>query len=205
MAASTRFGGGTSVEDPHNAVHVAVGYPMTSVKYVIVSLLLSVCLTQLTLLLLQVRGVPPDLLAAPLPGKNHLFLLLSVCPQLTTYPIFWLHHCQVDRLYEKYLQLEPDSQAEFMAQQRSLAQHLTGRAAAAGGTTGSKKAVTPEPDRYSSWLEPFNHPRTGEAFMPEHTFDTEGIGYIVIVMIVSLFFSLFALNYTLFSSMFALD
>lgn len=27
--------------------------------------------------------------------------------------LFWLHHCNVDRFFEKYIQLEPDSYEEF--------------------------------------------------------------------------------------------
>jgi hypothetical protein len=28
-------------------------------------------------------------------------------------PLFWLHHCNIDRLYEAYLQLHPDSRDEM--------------------------------------------------------------------------------------------
>ena len=33
--------------------------------------------------------------------------------QSAFHPIFWLHHCNCDRLYEKYIELEPDSNDEF--------------------------------------------------------------------------------------------
>jgi hypothetical protein len=29
-------------------------------------------------------------------------------------PIFFLHHCNIDRLFEKYLRLYPDCEKQFM-------------------------------------------------------------------------------------------
>ena len=55
------------MESPHNSVHVACGFPMTSLNY-----------------------------AAFFPG-------------------FFLHHCQVDRVYEAYLRDHADSAEEFKA------------------------------------------------------------------------------------------
>ena len=37
---------------------------------------------------------------------------------LAAYDImFWLHHCNIDRIYEKYIKDEPDSKYEFQAHQ----------------------------------------------------------------------------------------
>merc|ERR1712093_954062 len=33
--------------------------------------------------------------------------------QSSFHPVFWLHHCNVDRIYEKYIQTEADSMEEF--------------------------------------------------------------------------------------------
>ena len=57
LHASTRWGRGSSLESPHNSVHVALGWPMTSVAVAAFD------------------------------------------------PAFWLHHCNVDRIYEGYLQV----------------------------------------------------------------------------------------------------
>jgi hypothetical protein len=57
-AASTRWGGGVSLETPHNDVHVACGFPMTSVTFA------------------------------------------------AFHPVFFLHHCNIDRLYEGYLRAQ---------------------------------------------------------------------------------------------------
>ena len=40
------------------------------------------------------------------------------------HPIFFLHHCQIDRIFETYLEMEVDSRSEFAARQRSLAQEF---------------------------------------------------------------------------------
>ena len=74
--ASTRWRNGTSLEVPHNDVHVAMGYPMNSVKFA------------------------------------------------SYHPMFFLHHCQIDRIFETYLEMEVDSRSEFAARQRSLAQEF---------------------------------------------------------------------------------
>jgi len=78
------------------------------------------------------------------------------------HPAFFLHHCNIDRLYESYLSYHSDSQAEFETnqetQRRVNRQH--GRV-----------------DRYDQWLEPFTLPRSSERFFPRHTFDTERLGY----------------------------
>ena len=70
--ASTRWGGSTSVETPHNSIHVVMGWPMASVEFA------------------------------------------------AFHPIFFLHHCNVDRIYEGYLKVDSDAQAEFEAEQLAL-------------------------------------------------------------------------------------
>lgn len=109
--ASTRWGRGTSLEDPHNLGHVALGFPMSSVSFA------------------------------------------------AFHPIFFLHHCHVDRVYERYLIVEPDSLDEFAAMQARLSRQRG------------------EPNRFERALEPFRHPRTAEPFMPSHTFDAEALGF----------------------------
>eukprot|EP00946_MAST-07B_sp_MAST-7B-sp1_P004512 g4512.t1 len=109
--ASTRWGGGTSLESPHNDVHVACGYPMTSVNFA------------------------------------------------AFHPIFFLHHCNVDRILSRYLTMEVDSRNEFAARQRSLAERG-------------------ETNRFEISLDPFQHPlRPAESLHPRDTFDTRGLGY----------------------------
>lgn len=38
------------------------------------------------------------------------------------HPIFFLHHCNVDRIYEGYIDEQPDSRKEFEETQRALAE-----------------------------------------------------------------------------------
>ena len=70
--ASTRWGGSTSVETPHNSIHVIMGWPMATVEFA------------------------------------------------AFHPIFFLHHCNVDRVYEGYIKADPDSEQEFKAEQLRL-------------------------------------------------------------------------------------
>ena len=67
---------------------------------------------------------------------------------------FWLHHCNVDRIYEGYLKIETDSLEEYRSFQASQS-----------GT-----------DRFTSALEPFKR-ETGEDWLPEDTFDTGNFKY----------------------------
>ena len=57
-------------------------------------------------------------------------------------PVFFLHHCNVDRVYEAYLREHPDSAAEMAAMQRQL------------------KDQRGEEDRFLAPLHPFKHPIT---------------------------------------------
>ena len=47
----------------------------------------------------------------------NLLLLLLLC---RFDPMFWLHHCNIDRLYQAYLEAHPDSLEEMSAVQRKL-------------------------------------------------------------------------------------
>ena len=83
------------------------------------------------------------------------------------HPIFWLHHSNIDRLYESYLRYHPDSQLEFESNQE--AQHVV---------HPKQKAR----DRYDHWLEPFHLPKSispsAEKFYPRHSFETRRLGYV---------------------------
>merc|ERR1719210_200820 len=70
------------------------------------------------------------------------------------HPSFLLHHCNVDRIYQKYLELEPDSREEMAAFQ-------------------SRQAT----NRYEQPLQPFEHPKTGQPAMPSDMFLLGELGY----------------------------
>lgn len=74
------------------------------------------------------------------------------------HPIFWLHHCNIDRFLSKYLELEPDSQREFQQHQRQ-----------------ERLADSRNPDVYIAPLEPFALGR--RPFRVADTFRTEPLGY----------------------------
>ena len=71
---------------------------------------------------------------------------------------FWLHHNQVDRVYESYLAIEPDSAEEFENYQE--------RNRTRGGT-----------DLYDQAFTPFKKPN-GEYYYPRDTFDTKKLGFV---------------------------
>lgn len=80
------------------------------------------------------------------------------------HPLFWLHHCNIDRLYEAYLENNPDSQREFEANQE--------RSRFVNRRKGTH-------DRYDEWLKPFYLPggaRGNRKFYPRHTFDIARYG-----------------------------
>jgi hypothetical protein len=110
--ASTRWGGRTSIETLHNRVHVALGWPMSSVEF-----------------------APFD-------------------------PVFWLHHCNLDRIYERYLTLHADSESEMSTTQKALHEEHN------------------EPNRFLEELTPFKHPATMNPAMPKDAFaPTEAMGF----------------------------
>ena len=67
--------------------------------------------------------------------------------------MFWLHHCNIDRLYQACLEAHPDSVEEMAAVQRNL--HEQG-----------------EPDGFEAALAPFVNPKTGEPARPEQAFSS---------------------------------
>lgn len=75
-------------------------------------------------------------------------------------PVFWLHHCNLDRIYQRYITENADSAEEMCATQQYLQQHKN------------------EPNRFEEPLEPFAHPCTGELAVPSDAFgDTEALHY----------------------------
>merc|ERR1712137_74714 len=70
-----------------------------------------------------------------------------------------MHHCNVDRVYEKYIQLEPDSEDEMRAYQAKL------------------HADKGENNRFLEPLFPFKKPGTDEYFNVKDTFDIQSLGY----------------------------
>ena len=66
---------------------------------------------------------------------------------------FWLHHNNVDRIYESYLEIEPDSREEFENFQD-----------------------TQNVDMFESVFEPFEKPDGGK-YTAKDTFNTTALGY----------------------------
>ncbi|KAG2491076.1 hypothetical protein HYH03_010521 [Edaphochlamys debaryana] len=109
-AASTQGSNADSVETPHNSVHVAAGWPMSSVEWA------------------------------------------------AFHPIFFLHHCNVDRVYEGYVQKDA--------------------AASGNGANAPWNEFKRNRTYWSTELRPFRHPAAPQSWMlPVHTFKTEPLGY----------------------------
>jgi len=111
MAASRRWRRSTSIESPHDSVHVLCGFPMETVMYA------------------------------------------------AFHPVFFMHHCNVDRIYQKYIEIVQDSMQEFAAMQQRLASQG-------------------ETNRFLQPCFPFKHPQTGADFMPADAFDLRTLGYV---------------------------
>lgn len=110
--ASKRYPRSPSIETPHDAVHMALGRPLS------------------------------DLFLAGF------------------HPMFWLLHCNVDRLLSSYIQIQGPVCAEhFRLNQEFLASQRR------------------ETNRWAAALFPFNSPLTGKPFAPAETFATEPLGY----------------------------
>jgi len=111
--ASATQGSNSSVESPHDRIHVATGWPMTSVS---------------------------------LAAFN---------------PLFYLHHCNVDRIFQKYLTIETDSRQEFESNQDI--QEENGKE-----------------DLYEKWCEPFYLDKEKKIkFLPSHGYGpTEKLGFV---------------------------
>ena len=70
---------------------------------------------------------------------------------------FWLHHCNIDRLYESYVRYDDNPHQEFIANQK-------------------RRKRRGEKDLYNSPIEPFKK-ADGTTFKYEDTFDTKALGY----------------------------
>ena len=87
--------------------------------------------------------------------------------QSSFHPIFWLHHNNVDRIYEKYISLETDSHDEMERQHKlSLRRNREFNVRGLPGGTS-----------YSNYA-PFTHPYRDTPFHAKDCFDTKGIGYV---------------------------
>jgi peptidoglycan hydrolase-like protein with peptidoglycan-binding domain len=76
------------------------------------------------------------------------------------HPISLLHHCNLDRIYSKFLEAEVDARSEFVARQRALQQQG-------------------ETNRFDRALEGFRHPlKTDETIYVRDLFDTKELGYV---------------------------
>ena len=108
--------------------------------------------------------------------------------QSSFHPVFWLHHCQVDRLYEAYLALQPDSADEFEAHQATLDADGTEGfpdgacvrlAVAVGLLLPSPHQTALPPSSAGPWgvYHPFAHPVTGAPFHARDTFNAPALGF----------------------------
>eukprot|EP00927_Polykrikos_kofoidii_P050465 TRINITY_DN44380_c0_g1_i1.p1 TRINITY_DN44380_c0_g1~~TRINITY_DN44380_c0_g1_i1.p1 ORF type:complete len:978 (-),score=171.58 TRINITY_DN44380_c0_g1_i1:236-3169(-) len=77
------------------------------------------------------------------------------------HPLFFLHHCNVDRIYQGFVQKVGIDAClrDFAKRQQQLASQG-------------------EFDRFRLGLLPFHHPVTQQVFMPADSFDTKSIGYV---------------------------
>lgn len=79
------------------------------------------------------------------------------------HPIFWMHHANVDRVYESYLRTKWG--ANSMEEMRA-------------NTEGAPAAEAGFPDGEWGRYAPFGtNPRTGEPYHARDTFETAGLGY----------------------------
>ena len=76
------------------------------------------------------------------------------------HPIFWLHHCNIDRIYEGFLTTYGIGASKRDMQERQ--------------TTLSEFGET---NRYNLHCAPFKHPKTGQDFFPEHAFEIDKLGF----------------------------
>merc|ERR1719317_1363789 len=98
-----------NIELPHDSIHMASGWPMTTI------------------------------------------------PFAAFQPLFYLHHCNIDRQYEKYLELHDDTQREFEVTQ----------------TMWEEQGWE---NLYNTWIEPFHLDE--ERIMPKDCFDTKKLGFV---------------------------
>ncbi|GAX77217.1 hypothetical protein CEUSTIGMA_g4663.t1 [Chlamydomonas eustigma] len=109
---------------------------------------------------------------------------MSVVQFAAFHPIFFLHHCNLDRLYETHLATNPHAQAEFQSHEWSRLLRDIG----AANVQRAKSCLAPlelpklnDMNRpktlYELPLIPFKHPVTGLDMMPKDCFDTISLGY----------------------------
>jgi len=82
---------------------------------------------------------------------------MTTVPYAAFNPLFFLHHSNVDRLYEKYLSMYKDSEKEFEAIQ-------------------DMKEEQGRENLYDAWCEPFY--LNDERILPKHCYDTKKFGYV---------------------------
>jgi len=81
-------------------------------------------------------------------------------------PVFWMHHCNVDRIYQKYIEIHPDSKEEFKKNQN----HLT--------RTGQTNPSPGFPEGPYGPYEPFIDPTTGKTYEAAAAFEpTQKYGF----------------------------
>ena len=88
--------------------------------------------------------------------------------QSSFHPVFWLHHNNIDRFYQKYTQMHPDSLEEFRAKQAKL-KSQGDHEVAAGYPEGPYGT-------YHGGGGPFKT-ATGKDFHADHCFDPSELGY----------------------------
>ena len=89
--------------------------------------------------------------------------------QSSFHPIFWLHHNNIDRFYEQYISMHPDSLAEFKQMQEKLT--IRGRVDRQRGYPEGSWGV------YYGGGGAFENPSTGGAFHASDSFDIARLGY----------------------------
>lgn len=82
---------------------------------------------------------------------------MTSVPLASFQPLFYLHHCNVDRLYEGYIKMHKDSQREFES-------------------TQDMKEEQGRENLYDAWCEPFY--LNDKKFRPKDCFDTKALGFV---------------------------
>ena len=168
------------LESPHGAIHVYCKGPMQQVPWAgfypaflcvhiytctctcagavgrLLPRLLMCTYLHMHVYMCRCRGqasTPPSYVYISTHARGHVQV-----PWAGFYPAFWLHHCNVDRLWESYLAIpaHQDSEAEMEWNQ---------------DPDNPRRRGDRGRDRYHIWLEPFRHPRTNEKLRPADCFE----------------------------------